>query len=122
MRARLASTVFGLMNNAAATSRLVIPVAANSATRCSDGVNTNSRLRATVVRASSAPARAAPRGVPLASKAPPPPPREFSSGAGRPQGGAHGFKGLQRVAQSGSSHFLLALTSLELARQELGAG
>src|SRR6185312_4290163 len=98
MRARLASTVFGLMNSAAATSRLVIPVAANSATRCSDGVNTNSRLGATLVRASSARARSAHRGVPMASK------------------------GLQRVAQSGSSRFLLALTSLELSRQELRAG
>jgi hypothetical protein len=38
MRDRLASTVFGLTNNAAAVSRLVTPVAASSATRCSEGV------------------------------------------------------------------------------------
>ncbi len=36
MRARLASTVFGLMNNAAATSRFVMPEAASSATLSSE--------------------------------------------------------------------------------------
>ena len=39
MRARLASTVFGLMNNAAATSRFVMPEAASSATLSSEGVS-----------------------------------------------------------------------------------
>lgn len=67
MRARFASTVFGLMNNASAIARLVPPVAASSATRASDEV---SRAAARVpVRSASERARAANDRAPIASNA-----------------------------------------------------
>jgi len=45
MRVRLCSTVFGLMNNSAATPRVDMPVAVSSATRCSAGVSSVLRDR-----------------------------------------------------------------------------
>ena len=71
MRARLASTVLGLMNSAAAVSRLVIPEAASSATRCSAG-SVLAVVGPTLTRASSV----GPLG---------------------PQGGAQVFEGFQRL-------------------------
>jgi hypothetical protein len=67
MRERLASTVFGLMNNAAAISRFVIPVAASSATRRSEAVS-SARVRIPLARFNSPRALSDQSGVPSSSK------------------------------------------------------
>ncbi len=66
--ARLASTVFGLMNSAAATSRLVLPVAASSATRCSEAVSAAAPAAPISVLVNSSRARSAHSGVPSRMK------------------------------------------------------
>ena len=99
MRARFVSTVFGLMNSAAATSRVVMPDAASSATRCSDGRQPQSfagrdawcgRVR----RGRGRPTAVCPR------------PRRPASAS------------LKRRARG----ILLALATLQLAQQQQGAG
>ena len=86
------------MNNAAATSRVVIPDAASSATRCSDGVSPRPRAGATAGAV------------------------ELGAGSLRPQPCAQLLEGGQGLAQHGARVVLLALSTLELAEQQEGAG
>ena len=69
MRAKLASTVFGLMNTSAPISRLVMPDAASSATRSSEAVSNVVWAALTAVRASSLRVRSAHNAVFIPSNA-----------------------------------------------------
>ena len=86
------------MNSVAAMSRLVIPETASSATRCSEGVSPSARRLPDV----PGPARRW-RGRPTSVR-------------------AELFEGVLRFAQRGCGGVAVALSALELAEQQLGAG